>query len=84
MNQTDYTELKSDLVKKLLDLQEPIAKSKEAIQAEVDKKFLELSAEGKLHSLTDDEVQLIMDFRKWSASPGSASGVFHWRKKYGN
>ena len=81
MQSDDYSHLSSNLIEALTGKipQAP----KEEIRASVEEEFKRMTDEQKIMSLSEDEVQLLMDFRKWSTSPGSASGVFHWRKQFG-
>jgi hypothetical protein len=81
MQQQDFTDLQADVVKNLME-QVPEAK-KEDLEKKTEEAFRKLTEEEKIMTLTVDEVDLLLAFRKWSASPGSASGVFHWRKQYG-
>lgn len=81
MQSEDYRNLEFDVFTKLASRlgQSP----KEEIRISVEQAFKEMTDEQKIMSLSPDEVQLLVDFRRWSQSPGSASGVFHWRKQYG-
>jgi len=81
MQEADHTQLQSTLIDELFG-KVPGAK-KEDIRATVEAEFRKLSDEQKLLSLSETEVELLLAFRQWSQSPGSATGVFHWKKRYG-
>lgn len=83
MQQQDYVNLENSVFEKLLNNVPETHAHKEVVQEQVAKAFKEMTDEQKIMSLSEDEVRLLIDFRRWSASPGSASGVFHWRKQYG-
>ena len=81
MQAPDYQELQSDVFNKLTGRM-PQA-PKEEIKASVEEAFRAMTDEQKIMSLSEDEVDLLVKFREWSASSASASGAFHWRKQYG-
>jgi hypothetical protein len=92
MEQRDYSDLQNnislELFTKLSRAQNELhgaekPKAKEIIQKAVEEEFLKMTEEQKIMSLSEDEVKVLLAFRAWSSSAGSASGVFHWRKQYG-
>jgi hypothetical protein len=89
MQSNDYKELENNLSSSLIEKLQGLASvesrttRKEVIQQSVAEEFKKMTEEQKIYSLSADEVQLVIDFRKWGSGNGSASGVFHWRKQYG-
>lgn len=81
MQQNDFRDLQKDVINKIFGKTPEIPK--EIVQESVEQSFRAMTDEQKIMSLSEDEVKLLLDFRKWSRSSGSASGVFHWRKQYG-
>lgn len=81
MQVDDYKDFEMDMLQGLVKSFPEAEETR--VKKVVEEKFLKVVEEGKLLTLTDCEVNLIEDFRKWSNTPGSASGVFHWRKRYG-
>ena len=75
MQQEDYKNLQDDLIEKLIGRipQAP----KEEVKASVEEEFKRMTEEQKIMSLSEDEVDLLLKFRKWSQSKESASGAFH-------
>ena len=57
--------------------------ARDKVNAAVAEAMEQQVVDGKIMVLTPTEVQVLDAFRKWSVSPGSASGVFQWRKQYG-
>lgn len=72
-------------VEKLKDqLTDEIAKqlpeqSRWAVRESVVGAIERLRAQAKLLGLTDQELNLLVDYRLWKRSPDAVSGVFHWR-----
>lgn len=58
-------------------IEEKVPGAKEQIRRE----FEAVIAEGKLLSLTEEEVRLVESFRQWKRTSDAAGGVFHWKRR---
>jgi hypothetical protein len=81
MQEQDYKQLQNDFFHKVSSIIPEVPR--EELRKSVEESFKQMTDEQKIMSLSEDEVRLLLDFRKWSASSRSASGVFHWRKQFG-
>ncbi len=79
MEQRDVREAIGEVADRLAG-KVPQAK-KEDIQAELAEEFRRLDQDGKIYSMGEDEVELLIAYRQWKESAAASSGVFHWRKK---
>jgi DNA-directed RNA polymerase specialized sigma subunit len=86
MQQEDLKNMQTDLINYLAGKLQQSPKEEILnliLRVSVEDAFRKMSDEQKIMSLSSDEVELLIDFRNWSNSIASVSGVFHWQKKYG-
>ncbi len=84
MQESDYRNLKGELTEKIVkefsEQQSGIGERSAAIRMLAEQTIDKFRDENKLFSLSEDEVQLLLDYRKWKLSPRVISGIFHWKK----
>jgi len=79
MQELDYQNLQDDITQKIVEVS-PSLTPRDILRASVREAFEKVKEEGKLDSLSPDEVCLLRDYRLWKLSFNSVSGVFHWKK----